>query len=347
MKSTIDILLIEDNPRDVFLINALLENAEEGQFQVTHVDSLGAALACLQQTCFDLALLDLSLPDSQGLETLLSLRTHAPTLPTVVLTEGKYDPVLAGDMMRHGAQDYVIKGKISHNDLNKTIFHAIVRFQNNAVLVETERQYQQELIRRIHDYKNTITSMDRRLKVLETLSFTDGLTEISNRYYFEVVFNRYWLRACRYGLPLSLVMVDLDHFKQFNDRLGHLEGDRCLRQIAQALKKTLIGQSGGMVARYGGEEFVVILPNVSGPAALAVATRLKLGVKDLCIRHPNSSVGSWVTASLGVASMVPTSEIQPTDLLRQADCALYEAKENGRDRISYCCPPALVPQPIS
>ncbi|MEA5466256.1 GGDEF domain-containing response regulator [Leptothoe sp. PORK10 BA2] len=346
MKSTTNILLIEDNPDDVFLINTLLEQAEEGQFKVTPVNSFASALACLQKKCFDIALLDLSLPDSQGIETLLSLREQAPSLPTVVLTEGKYDPALAGEIMQYGAQDYLVKGKISQNWLNRTIIHAIARFQKNAALFETERQYQQKLIRRIHAYETKIASMDGRLKVLETLSFTDGLTEISNRYHFEVVFHQNWLQACQHGQPLSLIMVDIDCFKQFNDSLGHLEGDRCLRQIAQALEKTLLGQPGGMVARYGGEEFVVVLPNVSGQAALDVATKLRLGVHDLGIRHPNSTVNSWVTASFGVASTVPTSHISTKNLIYKADRALYVAKANGRDRISYYQPSSLVPQLI-
>ncbi|MBT9317366.1 GGDEF domain-containing response regulator [Leptothoe spongobia] len=328
-----NILLIEDNPGDVFLINTFLEKAEKGQFNVTHVDSLGSAVTCLQQTHFDIALLDLSLPDSHGLDTLLRLQAKAPNLPTVVLTRVD-DAALAVHLMQHGAQDYLVKGKINQNWLNSTILHAITRFQKTEAIFETERQYKQELIRRLHTYEKKITCMDGKLKILETLSFTDGLTEIPNRYYFEVAFKKNWLQACRYQQPLSLIMIDLDYFKRLNDSRGHLAGDRCLRQIAQTLKEAL-APSGGVITRYGGEEFAVILPDSPVQTAVAVARTLGLEIKYLSIRHPNSAVSSWVTASFGVASVVPTSQISSKDLIYKADRALYVAKENGRDRISY------------
>ncbi|MBT9317367.1 GGDEF domain-containing response regulator [Leptothoe spongobia] len=333
MESTTNILLIEDNPGDVLLINTLLEKAEKGQFNVTHVDSLGLALACLQQTRFDLALLDLSLPDSHGLDTLLSLRARAPKLPIVVLT-GLYDATLAGQVIQHGAQDYLVKGKINQNWLNNTILHTITRFQKNEALFETEQQCKQKLIRRLHIYEDKITCMDGKLKILETLSFTDGLTQISNRCYFEAAFKKNWLQASRCRQPLSLMMIDIDYFKQFNDSCGHLKGDRCLRQIAQTLKKAL-EPSRGIVARYGGEEFAVILPDAPIQAAVEVAQSLRSEVKDLSIRHPNSTISSWVTASFGVAAVVPKAQTPSADLINKADRALYVAKENGRDRISY------------
>ncbi|MEM9487014.1 MAG: diguanylate cyclase [Cyanobacteria bacterium P01_F01_bin.116] len=339
-----NILLVEDNLGDVFLINNFLAQAEEGPFNVTHVDSLGSALACLKQTRFDVALLDLSLPDSHGMDTLLSLQKKAPSLPTVVLT-GLDDMELAGHLVQNGAQDYLVKGKINQNWLNSTIHLAINRFKKTEELHKSENQRKRELVSRIHTYEKKISCMDGKLKILETLSFTDGLTEISNRYYFEIVFKKNWLQACRYKQPISLIMVDIDHFKRFNDSFGHLKGDCCLRQVAQTLKK-MLGQSKGMIARYGGEEFAVILPDTPVQEAVEVATSLGLGIKDLSIRHPNSTVSSWVTASFGVASVVPKPQMSSANLIYKADRALYVAKANGRDRIAYFQQPTFVTQSI-
>lgn len=344
MKSTTNVLLIEDNPGDAFLINNFLNKVEKEQFNVTHVDSLGSAFTCLESTRFDIALLDLSLPDSQGIDTLLSLQKKVPDLPAVILTELD-DAAFSRYVMQHGAEDYLVKGKINQNWLSSTISHAIFRFQKNENLHRNERQYKQKLMHQIHAYEDKITCMGGKLKVLETLSFTDGLTEIFNRYYFEVVFKQSWLRACRFEQPLSLIMIDIDFFKQFNDGLGHLAGDRCLRQVAQAFKQTL-GFSEGVVARYGGEEFVVVLPNVSVLEAVDVAVGLQSGIKNLSIRHPNSPISSWVTASFGVAALMPKSLMAPADLIYQADRALYVAKKDGRDLITYFRPPAFVTQPV-
>ncbi len=344
MKSTTNILLVEDNPGDVFLINNFLDKADGGQFKVTHVDSLGSALVCLEKTHFDLALLDLSLPDSQGMDTFLSFQKSIPDLPTVILTESD-DVALSRYLMQHGAEDYLVKRKINQNWLSSTIHHAIIRFQKNENLHRYEKEYKQELMHRIHTYEDKITCMYGKLKVLETLSFTDGLTDISNRYYFEVAFKQSWLRACRLEQPLSLIMVDIDFFKQFNDSLGHLRGDRCLRQVARALQQSL-GQLGAVVARYGGEEFAVVLPNVPVLEAVDVAISLQSRIKNLSIRHPNSAISSWVTASFGVAALVPKPQMPSEYLIYKADRALYVAKKDGRDRITYFRPPAFVTQSL-
>jgi len=167
---------------------------------------------------------------------------------------------------------------------------------------------------------------------LELLSNTDGLTGIANRRSLDRVLALEWNRAQRAGMPLALVMLDVDNFKHFNDHYGHLAGDDCLRALAQALIKAG-RRAGELVARFGGEEFVVLLPDTSLPEALEAAQRMQHEVWSLALPHAEIATGI-VTFSLGVASVVPSRDHLPEDLIRLADTALYQAKASGRNCIS-------------
>ncbi|MGV8899177.1 MAG: diguanylate cyclase domain-containing protein [Burkholderiaceae bacterium] len=164
---------------------------------------------------------------------------------------------------------------------------------------------------------------------LVQLSNTDGLTGIANRRSFDFVLAQEWNRAQRAGATLSLVMLDVDKFKHYNDYYGHLAGDDCLRALASALAKTG-RRAGELVARYGGEEFVVLLPDTSAPEALEVAHSIQREVWSLALPHAEMRLGI-VTFSLGVASLVPTTQYTSEYLVRQADLALYRAKKRGRN----------------
>lgn len=166
---------------------------------------------------------------------------------------------------------------------------------------------------------------------LELLSNTDGLTGVANRRSFDIVFDQEWNRAQRAGIPLALLMLDVDHFKHFNDHYGHLAGDDCLRSLTQVLLRE-VRRSGELVARYGGEEFVVLMPDTGIDAAFEAAQRIQRAVWSLALPHEGMPAGI-VTFSFGVASLEPSSLYVPDDLVRQADLALYRAKATGRDRI--------------
>ena len=164
---------------------------------------------------------------------------------------------------------------------------------------------------------------------LEVLSNTDGLTGIANRRNFDRILAQEWHRAQRAGTRLALVMLDVDLFKHFNDHYGHVAGDGCLQALAQALVKAG-RRAGELVARYGGEEFVVLLPDTSREDALEAARRMQHEVWSLALPHAEMSPGI-VTCSFGVASLIPSQEHIPEDLVRQADAALYRAKQSGRN----------------
>ena len=162
----------------------------------------------------------------------------------------------------------------------------------------------------------------------------DGLTQIANRRRFDECLSHEWGRHMRLQQPLSLLMCDVDHFKLYNDGLGHQAGDECLRRVAKAINQNF--RQIDLVARYGGEEFAIVLPQTDQAGALQVAERVRLAVLATAIPHPTSSVCEQVTVSIGVGTMIP--EVQgPKDalgLIKQADQQLYKAKRMGRNQVS-------------
>jgi two-component system, cell cycle response regulator len=168
---------------------------------------------------------------------------------------------------------------------------------------------------------------------LNRLATRDGLTQVANRRQFDRYLDLQWREAQREQSELALILCDVDFFKKYNDSYGHLAGDDCLKSVAQALEKAL-KRPDDLVARYGGEEFAVILPRTDLQGAAFMAQTLRLGIHKLNLAHGSSSVGPIVTMSLGVASVVPQAGQSYQELIAQADQALYQAKEAGRDRLA-------------
>lgn len=168
---------------------------------------------------------------------------------------------------------------------------------------------------------------------LARLSMTDSLTTLANRRRFDEALAEEYQRLCRSGAPLSLIMIDLDHFKPYNDHHGHVRGDECLRRIGILIGE-MIRHPPDLAARYGGEELAVILPETDAPSALRVAERIRDGIANLAIPHSASNIADHVTASFGVVTRVPTQAESPTYLVNLADRQLYRAKSEGRNRIA-------------
>lgn len=177
-----------------------------------------------------------------------------------------------------------------------------------------------------------ITDRKRAEEMLQRLSSLDGLTEIANRRKLDEYLDREWKRAIRTEHPLSLIMCDIDFFKDYNDAYGHLKGDECLKKVAMTLCNKL-RRPGDLVARYGGEEFVAILPDTEAEDAGLLAEALRTGVEALGITHSSSSISKVVTISLGVATLIPQRDSSPDQLIMAADQALYQAKRDGRNQV--------------
>ncbi len=176
------------------------------------------------------------------------------------------------------------------------------------------------------------TALQAANEALQDLVYVDALTQIANRRQFDERIVQEWNRLKREQLPLSLILCDVDYFKQYNDSYGHQAGDDCLYNIAQTLAKA-VRRPPDLAARYGGEEFVLLLPNTSLEGAKDVAKKIQTHIQALELPHPKSAVSQYVTASFGVTSVIPTESIMPEQLLLKADRALYQAKAQGRDRI--------------
>jgi diguanylate cyclase (GGDEF)-like protein/PAS domain S-box-containing protein len=175
--------------------------------------------------------------------------------------------------------------------------------------------------------------IEEKLKLIASL---DGLTGIPNRRNFDNTINLEWRRAKRSAKPISLIIVDVDYFKNYNDIHGHLAGDSCLKKIARTIRDS-IRRAGNFAARYGGEEFVVILPDTNAEGACLFAESLRQKIENLNIEHKTSKVSKNVTVSLGVVTAAPKKDSTHDKLLSLADKALYEAKHGGRNRVVRAC----------
>ena len=184
----------------------------------------------------------------------------------------------------------------------------------------------------ISERKKTEEQLLALQKQLEEYSYKDGLTGINNRRMFDSVLEVEWASAQRTRRPLSLILLDIDYFKQFNDHYGHIQGDDCLRRVAQALEEAAV-RPRDCVARFGGEEFVLVLPETDAESAKQIAERCRKLVGHLRIPHEQSKVAQLLTLSLGVGTIIPEAHDSPLAFIEAVDRLLYQAKQQGRDRL--------------
>lgn len=242
---------------------------------------------------------------------------------------------MALEAVRQGAQDYLFKEEVTTDILLRSINYAIERMHHLKKIHRSEEhlyQVNQELERQVKNRTFELERQNQELKKLFLLATKDKVTGIANRYRLEQFLKGEWGNAIRNQMPLSIIMIDIDHFKLYNDTYGHPEGDRCLQQVAQTIESS-IKRSKDLVARYGGEEFIVILPDIDIKGAAVVAENIRQQVKLLNIAHSSSKISDRLTISLGVATTIPAINSQATTLIVAADKLLYLAKQNGRNRI--------------
>ena len=341
MTNPIDILIVDDRPENLLTLEHLLENPE---LNIVRAGSGQEALASMLDHDFALVLLDVQMPDMDGFETAELMRGNKRTrhIPIIFVTAShtEHQHIFRG--YDSGAVDYLFK------PLDPQMLFCKVR-----IFLEIHRQRQalqsktRELDARIAELHLLQAELEEKNRQLQLLSSLDGLTGIPNRRQFDEMLAQEWNRMAREKLPLSLIILDVDHFKRFNDRYGHLAGDSCLRRVAGALAE-IIRRPADMVARYGGEEFAAILPGTSFDGAVMVAESMRRTVADLEIEHADSPVHNAVTVSLGVSSVVPIPGCMPADLLQAADQGLYQAKQEGRNSwIRAECVPVACRSPWS
>jgi len=293
----IHILAIDDDPTTLHLIGEILRQAG---FRVALGASGGEALELVAEVP-DLILLDQYLPDLDGLEICARLKADPATtdIPVIFLTADR-NPDLEARSLAAGAVDFVTKP-----------------FSDRVLLARI----------RAH------LALSRRTRTLERLAHTDPLTGLANRRFFDQSLVREWSRTRRSHTPLSVVLMDVDHFKAVNDRFGHQAGDQCLRTLPRIIRPHL-KRPFDLVARLGGEEFALLLPETSAEGAFRLAERIRRDVEATFVRlERERGSGPLLTCSFGCATVVPDGETTASDLLRDADERLYRAKAQGRYRV--------------
>lgn len=284
----IRVLLIEDNPGDVRLIRETLRDAGDHHITLDHADCLKAALEVLSRDEHDLILLDLSLPDSHGLETVEKTEAAAPDVPVVILT-GMDDVNLGLQAVRAGAQDYLIKGEITGHLLIRAIRYAIERHRMQAAL--------------------------------RILSLIDDLTGLYNRRGFMTLAEHQLRLSRRKQSAFYLLFADLDGMKLINDTWGHQEGDQALIQTARLLKDTFRGSD--IIARMGGDEFAIIAIEPAASSAEQIAKRFQ---DNLVAYNAKSNSPYPLSVSIGVVECIPDGKCSLDEALAQADALMYRNK---------------------
>ncbi|UVK84235.1 PleD family two-component system response regulator [Pseudomonas sichuanensis] len=264
---------------------------------------------------------DLIMPGLDGLTLVREYRNNPATqdIPIIVLST-KEDPLVKSAAFAAGANDYLVK-------LPDTIeLVARIRYHSRSYLT---------LLQRDEAYRALRVSQQQLLDtnlMLQRLMNSDGLTGLSNRRHFDEYLELEWRRAIREQQQLSLLMIDVDYFKAFNDSFGHLAGDEALRQVAEAIRGSCSRPS-DLPARYGGEEFALVLPNTSPGGARLIAEKLRQTIMGLNIAHTVPEHGSYLTVSIGLATQTPAVGSRCRQLISAADKGLYQAKNNGRNQV--------------
>lgn len=305
------ILVIEDSISSLKLLGRHIQN-----MGITPIlaETGAAGIDLFLKERPDLVLLDIVMPDIDGFEVARQIRQLEPPgdwTPIIFLSSLNSDKDIENGITS-GGDDYLLK------PISEIVLAAKIRAMQRII------QMRQSLL----ILTRKLDSANQELKRLTSL---DGLTGIANRRHFDEVLEREWRRAMRQGEELSILMCDIDYFKNYNDTFGHLGGDECLRQIANTLVGA-IDRGGDLLARYGGEEFIAVLPGTSLNGASFVAAQMRKAINQLAIAHPGSPFGH-VTMSFGIASAVAMPETDPQQIIGAADLALYKAKNSGRNRV--------------
>jgi len=312
------VLLVDDQVMVAEGIRRMLQSESDIAFHYCADPSKAVQMATeLQPT---IILQDLIMPEIDGYTLVSNYRQNKETsnIPIIVLST-KENPNDKSTAFESGASDYLVKLP------DKIELIARIRAHTKNYLTQLERD---QAFIALGELQKQLKSSNAEL---QKLSCQDGLTGIANRRRFDSFIQKEFLRSAREGTTLSLILIDIDYFKLYNDNYGHLMGDDSLHKVAQALQRA-VQRPADLVARYGGEEFAVILPNTAATGALNMAESLRLMVESLEIPHAYSPLCDIVTISMGIACKVAVETSSPSELIAIADEALYEAKNAGRNQ---------------
>jgi len=292
------VLIADDDPLNRQVLAELLKP----EYTVLLAKNGEQALERATRHAPDLVLLDVMMPDMDGYEVLRRLRADPATAQmAVIFISGLDRPEDEANGLKLGAADYIVK------PINATVVMARVALHLQLV---------------------------RQRRMLERLANIDGLTELANRRRFDELYAQEWQRAERSGAPLSVALLDIDAFKQYNDHYGHPAGDRALRAVARATHAS-VRRPADLAARYGGEELVLLLPDTDAAQARQVVDGLCAAIAGLRLAHAASGVAPVLTVSVGGATLGTHGSETAAELFEAADSQLYRAKQAGRNRVTW------------
>ena len=304
-------LLIVDDDRTTrtFLTLALQRDGH----QIMEAWTGEECLTMAQQENQEMILLDVQMPGMDGFTCCAELKAMMrDQCPPVIMITGLADQASVDRAFSVGAIDYA----------TKPIHMAVLRQRVRQVLRE------RELMHQLATVNQQLAAANRELQHLTRI---DSLTQVANRRCFEEILTKEWGRLARQQRSLGVLLCDVDFFKQYNDLYGHLAGDRCLKDISELLRLSIL-RSADLVARYGGEEFIILLPETDAAGTMCVAERIHTKIRNAAIPHTGSKAAAIVTLSIGVACTAPEITGHPKHLLDIADRALYDAKAKGRNQ---------------
>lgn len=319
-EETIVVLLVDDQRMVAEAVRRALANEQGISFH--YCDDPEQAMPMIESLHPTCILQDLVMPEIDGLEMVKVYRQHDEFrhIPVIVLST-REEPEVKSKAFANGANDYLVKLPDSVELI------ARVKYHSKGYIVQQQRD---AAYKALQESERRLAEANRQL---QKLSSQDGLTHIPNRRRFDEMLHKEWHRAMRHSSSLSMIMIDIDFFKLYNDHYGHQGGDDCLIKVAHILQDSVQRES-DILARYGGEEFSVILPETGIHGANEVAEQMRQQIFGAHIPHAKSSVSPFVTISLGVAAAVPERASNPSCLIQAADKALYQAKQNGRNTIA-------------
>ncbi len=314
----IKLLIVDDVEANLLSFKGILARLD---LAIYGASSGSEALKILMKEDIDIVLLDVQMPDINGFEVAKLMRENRRTMniPIIFITAINKEEQYMFKGYELGAVDYLYK-PIS-NELLRSKVKVFVKLQLQSKII-TQKS---------NELKKKIMELEKLEEELYHITRTDQLTGVTNRRGFDESLDLVWRRAIRSKKLVTLLMIDIDNFKNYNDTYGHVEGDVCLKKVAHKIDETL-QRPYDQVARYGGEEFVVVMPDTDVEGGRKIANEIRQGIEGMNIKNSIDGDVSVVTVSIGLACMTPAlGEVKKT-LVERADEALYEAKDNGRNR---------------
>lgn len=315
---SIMVLLVDDQ----LMVGEAIRRAliDETEIELHYCSNPLEALAVAKRVKPTVILQDLVMPNVNGLTLVRQYRSDPATkaIPVIVLSTEE-EATVKSEAFRIGANDYLVKLP------DRIELIARIRYHSAAYLTQIQRDEAYRALRRSQQ-----ELMETNLE-LQRLTNVDGLTGLSNRRYFDQYLDTEWRQAMRAREPISLLIIDVDHFKQYNDTYGHLAGDEVLKTVATAVRSTF-QRPKDLAVRMGGEEFAVVLPQTLADDLAFLAEKVVQAIEALGLPHAASPIAEKVTISVGGATHIPAGNDQPERLIEAADKAMYEAKRSGRNR---------------